>query len=158
MPGANWRVAAARGCPWRLVVLGLFIAAGCSGRGPNLPPQYPVSGTISMDGKPLSGAGIMFLPRGETRGTGAFGMADAAGKYILKTDHGGAGAPEGEYAVTISRVVNRDGTPYVPKPDVAEAGERESLPGMYSDSMKTVLTATVPKGGDTINFELKAKR
>jgi hypothetical protein len=145
--------------PTRFLVVALVITAvGCGGKGPNLPPQYPVSGTISMDGKPLGGAGIMFLPRGETRGTGAFGMADATGKYSLKTDHGGAGAPEGEYAVTISRVVNRDGTPYVPNPDVAEAGERETMPGIYSDSMKTVLSANVPKGGDTINFELKAKR
>jgi len=142
----------------RHLLLGVLLAAGCSSKGPNLPPQYPVSGTINMDGKPLTGAGIMFLPRGETRGTGAFGMSDGAGNYSLKTDHGGAGAPEGEYAVTISKVVNRDGTPYVPKPDVAEAGERETLPGTYSNSMNTVLTATVPKGGKTINFELKSKR
>jgi hypothetical protein len=141
-----------------LSVAWLLVAAGCGSKGPNLPPQYPVSGSITIDGKPLAGAGIMFLPRGETRGTGAFGMADAAGKYSLKTDHGGPGAPEGEYAVTISKVVNRDGTPYVPKPDVAEAGERETMPGIYSDSMKTVLTAKVPQGGDTINFELKSKR
>jgi hypothetical protein len=140
---------------WALLVL--LIAIGCNKR-PNLPPQYPVSGTITLDGKPLGGAGIMFLPRGETRGTGAFAMTDAAGKYSLKTDYGGPGAPNGEYAVTISKVVNRDGTPYVPNPNAAEAGERETLPGTYSDSMKTVLTATVPKGGDTINFDLKSKR
>jgi hypothetical protein len=158
MPGANWSDAAGSQCSWQLLAVGVLIAAGCGAKHPNLPPQYPVSGTITLDGKPLSGAGIMFLPRGETRGTGAFGMADANGKYSLKTDHGGAGAPEGEYAVTISKVVNRDGTPYVPRPDAAEAGERETLPATYSDSMKTILTATIPKGGDTINFELKSKR
>src|SRR5262249_26137158 len=131
----------------------LLVTAGCGGKHPNLPPQYPVSGLITLDGKPLATAGIMFFPRGETRGTGAFAMTDEAGKYSLKPDHGGPGPREGESAVTISRVVNRDGTPYVPKPDVAEAGERESLPATYSDSMKTILTAKVPKGGDTINFE-----
>jgi hypothetical protein len=140
------------------VFLALFcLAVGCSKR-PNLPQQFPVSGTIMLDGKPLAGAGIMFLPRGETRGNGAMAMTDPKGKYTLKTDHGGPGAPEGEYAVTISKVVNRDGTPYVPNPNVAEAGERETLPGTYSNSMNTVLTATVPKGGNTINFELKSKR
>jgi len=143
------------------LILSLLVAfvlvAGC-GKPSNLPPQYPVSGIISLDGKPLPGAGIMFLPRGETRGRGAMAMTDPTGKYTLKTDHGGPGAPEGEYAVTISRVVNRDGTPYVPNPDVAEAGERETLPGHYSDSMKTTLKANVPKGGDTINFDLKSKR
>jgi hypothetical protein len=142
----------------RLLVLGLVLVGGCGPKYPNLPPQYAVSGKITLDGKPLAGAGIMFLPRGETRGTGAFAMTDAEGKYSLKTDHGGPGAPEGEYAVTISKVINRDGTPYVPNPDVAEAGERETLPGIYSDSMKSVLTAKVPKGGDTINFDLKGKR
>jgi hypothetical protein len=136
----------------------LLCLAGCSQKNPNLPPQYPVSGTVTLDGKPLTGAGIMFLPRGETRGTGAMGMTDEAGKYTLKTDYGGPGAPEGEFAVTISKVVNKDGTPYVFNPDVAEAGERETLPGRFSDSMKTELSAQVGKESNTIDFELKSKR
>ena len=143
---------------WLLpTLLALGAMAGCK-KGPSMPTQYPVTGTVTLDGKPLSAAGIMFLPRGETRGTGAFGVTDEQGKYTLKTDYGGPGAPQGEYAVTISRVANRDGTPYVPKPDVAEAGERETLPGHYSDSMKTVLSAEVPEGGKTIDFALKSKR
>ena len=136
----------------------LLLLAGCGQKNPNLPPQYPVSGTVTLDGKPLTGAGIMFLPRGDTRGTGAMAMTDEAGKYTLKTDYGGPGAPEGEFAVTISKVVNKDGTPYVPNPDVAEAGERETLPGRYSDSMKTELSAQVGKEKNTIDFELKSKR
>ena len=136
----------------------LLCLAGCGQKNSNLPPQYPVSGTVTLDGKPLTGAGIMFLPRGDTRGTGAMGMTDEAGKYTLKTDYGGPGAPEGEFAVTISKVVNKDGTPYIPNPDVAEAGERETLPGRFSDSMKTELNAQVGKESNTINFELKSKR
>ena len=141
-----------------LIVVFLLSVVGCGQQDSKLPPQYPVSGVVTLDGKPLAGAGIMFLPRGDTRGTGAMGMTDEAGRYTLKTDYGGPGTPEGEFAVTISKVVNRDGTPYIPNPDVAEAGERETLPGIYSDSMKTTLSAQVPKGGDTINFELKSKR
>jgi hypothetical protein len=142
---------------WPAIYLLPLALLGCD-RGPPLPKQYQVTGQVKLDGKPLAAAGIMFLPRGETRGTGAFGMTDDQGKYTLKTDHGGPGAPEGEYAVTISKVANRDGTPYIPKPDVAEAGERETLPGHYSDSMKTILTANVPAGGNTIDFDLKSKR
>ena len=144
--------------PTICLVLFLFFLAGCGQRNPNLPAQYPVSGTVTLDGKPLAGAGVMFLPRGDTRGTGAMGTTDEAGKYTLKTDYGGPGAPEGEFAVTISKVVNRDGTPYVPNPDVAEAGGRETLPGRFSDSMKTELSAQVAKEGNTIDFELKSKR
>ncbi len=135
------------------VLLGTIIA-GCHSRDSDLPPQYPVSGLVTLDGKPLAGAGIMFLPRGETRGTGAFAMTGADGKFSLKTDYGGDGAPEGEFSVTVSKVVNRDGTPYVPNPDAAEAGERETLPVIYHDSLKTVLTAQVPKGGGTIDVIL----
>ena len=141
-----------------LGVAAAALLAGCSSRDSNLPQQYPVSGVVTLDGKPLPGAGVMFLPRGNTRGTGAYGMTDETGKYSLKTDHGGEGAPEGEFAVTISRVVNRDGTPYVPNPNAAEAGERETLPAIYWDSMKTILSANVPKGGKSIDFELKSKR
>jgi len=140
-----------------LAVLALVLP-GCNRRDPNLPVQYPVTGKITLDDKPLAGAGIMFLPRGKTRGTGAYGMSDAEGKYTLKTDYGGDGAPEGEFAVTISKVVNRDGTPYVPNPNVAEAGERETLPAIYHDSIKTVLNAQVPQGGKQIDFALKSKR
>lgn len=144
--------------PRHVLVATLLCLAGCNQKNPNLPAQYPVSGTVTLDGKPLTGAGVMFLPRGDTRGTGAMGTTDDAGKYTLKTDFGGPGAPEGEFAVTISKYVNRDGTPYVFNPDIAEAGQRETLPATYSDSMKTILSANVPKGGDTINFDLKSKR
>ena len=141
-----------------LLTLLALILPGCNRRDPNLPVQYPVSGKITLDDKPLTGAGIMFLPRGKTRGTGAYGMTDAEGNYTLKTDYGGDGAPEGEFAVTVSKVVNRDGTPYVPNPNAAEAGERETLPAIYHDSIKTVLSANVPKGGGQIDFPLKSKR
>jgi hypothetical protein len=141
-----------------LLIAIVLCVAGCGQKNPNLPAQYPVSGTVTLDGKPLAGAGVMFLPRGETRGTGAMGTTDEAGKYTLKTDYGGPGAPEGEFAVTISKLINKDGTPYVPNPDVAEAGGRETLPARYSDSMKTELTAQVGKEGNTIDFELKSKR
>src|SRR5262249_4672753 len=141
-------IRAIRGFNTLVFLLGL-LTVGCNRRDPSLPLQYPVTGKITLDGKALGGAGIMFLPRGNTRGTGSFGMSGEDGTYHLKSDHGGPGAPEGEYAVTISKVVNRDGTPYVPDPNKAEAGERETLPGTYSDSMKTVLSAKVPKGGDT---------
>src|SRR5207244_4820472 len=143
---------------WCALACLVTLLAGCGPKHANMPAHYPVTGKITLDGKPLPGAGIMFLPRGNTRGTGSQAMTDKEGAYTLKSDHAGAGAAEGEYAVTISRVVNRDGTPYVPRPDAAEAGERETLPGHYSDSMKTILSANVPKGGDTINFELTSRR
>jgi hypothetical protein len=68
--------------------------------------------------------------------------------------------PRGFFYLLITLLVTGCGLkrPNLPKPDVAEAGERESLPGTYSDSMRTVLIAIVPQGGGTINFDLKSNR
>jgi len=46
-----------------LAILALAGLTGCNRRDPNLPVQYPVTGQITLDDKPLAGAGIMFLPR-----------------------------------------------------------------------------------------------
>ena len=76
------------------------MAAGCGGKVSNQPPLMPVSGTVTLDGKPLSGIMISFVPTGSTRGTGAGGYTDKAGKYELTAMHGGKGTPVGQYRVT----------------------------------------------------------
>ena len=62
---------------------------GCGGTTANQPPLMPVSGTVTLDGKPLPGVMISYVPTGSTRGTGAGGYTDKAGKYELTATHGG---------------------------------------------------------------------
>ena len=53
-----------------LGLIGLCVLAGCGSDSPALPP---VSGTVLMDGKPLAGAHIRFVPQGDTLGHGGAG-------------------------------------------------------------------------------------
>jgi hypothetical protein len=133
--------------------------AGCEGRDPSLPDLVPVTGTVTLDDKPLSNASLQFIPSGSTVGTGSGGATDAEGKYTLRTAHDGVGAPVGEYRVLISKYKRPDGSDFpLDSPEgPMDAGADESLPPQYSDPEKSTLTATVPAGGGTIDFPLKSK-
>ncbi len=128
--------------------------AGCGDSGPKL---HPVSGTVTLEGKPLPNAGVMFFPRGATLGNACVGITDADGKYTLKPEgRGGTGAPEGEFAVTISKM--KDPPPGKPGESApAETGLEETLSPKYWDSAITILSAKVPAGGTTVDFPLKRR-
>jgi hypothetical protein len=117
---------------------------------------------ITLDGKPLPAADIMFVPQGETKGQGAVGRTDAAGKFELQSqDRKHKGAPVGDYQVVISKLVKPDGSDYVPDPNAGPmdtGGFKELLPARYSDQNQANLQATVPDGGTkTLEFKLNSK-
>jgi len=56
----------------------VLLLAGCSG---SAVPLGNVAGRITMDGKPLAGALVRFIP--ETGGRSSQGMTDADGRYTL---------------------------------------------------------------------------
>ena len=133
----------------------LAFVNGCSDSGPKL---HPVSGTVTLDGQPLANAGVMFFPRGSTLGNACIGMTDTNGKYRLKPEkRSGTGAPEGEFAVTISKMKDPPANAKAGEPAAAETGLEETLSAKYWDSAKTILKATVPTGGATIDFSLTKK-
>jgi hypothetical protein len=137
---------------WISLVLGLALAGtGCNRY--DGPPLYPVTGTVTLDGKPLPGAGVMFVPRGETRGNASLGLTDVNGKYTLKAEQGGyPGVPEGEFAVVISKL--KDSAPAGEELAAAQTSNEETLSAKYWDSAQSILTAKVPQGGATVDFPL----
>ena len=141
-----------------IVVVALTLAFSLVGCGdPNAPPLYPVTGTVTLDGQPLAGAGVMFFPREQTRGNACVGMTDAAGKYTLKPERtGGSGAPEGVFAVTISKMKDPPATA-AGQPAAAETDLDETLSPKYWDSAQSILSAKVPKGGANIDFPLVSR-
>lgn len=136
--------------------------AGCGGA--KVKTQM-VTGVVKLDGAPVEGAAVTFVP---TSGTlGAYGITDASGVYTLTTQGGaeGKGAVEGEYQVGITKQENVAPTPS--KEEVAKASEegrdiskeypsewKDVVPSKYAAPNLSGLTATVKKGKNTVDFEL----
>lgn len=82
-----------------LVILVSFFVAGCSGTGEATPELTPVSGRVTLNGKPLPDAIVTFIP---TAGRLSIGTTDAAGNYELFHKPGEPGAISGEHTVKIT--------------------------------------------------------
>lgn len=131
-----------------VLVLFLILASvtGCW-RG-DRPELGEVSGSITLDGRPLPYARIGFRPE-LGRPSGA--QADEAGRYSLNYIRNIRGAKIGKHSVTISTFSPGEADP---------AGNRipscpELLPAKYNTASK--LTAEVKQGKNVINFDLKSK-
>ncbi len=123
-----------------LLALALLIAAGCGGESF---PLAPVSGTVTLDGKPLPEARVFFEPKrkGENvnSGFGSTATTDDRGRFQLSSREG-EGAVIGEHYVLIRTVRGEEG----PNGQVVIVS-REKLPSRYHD--QSTLTFTVPPDG-----------
>ena len=136
---SKWFVAVA------CAMMGLSFVVGC---GPGGPEIARVEGTITMDGKPVPGAMVLFVPIGG-RPSGA--ETDANGKYVLEFGSAGRkGAIPGKNRVEITTArlaYERDGKNF---PAV-----KENIPAQYNRN--TTLEFDVEKGKKNIaDFELKS--
>lgn len=143
-----------------LGVLLVSFAVGCGGgRDSSLPDLVPVNGTVTLDGKPLAGAMVTFLPVGATRGRSCYGVTGEDGRYELTESGTNKGSPVGEFSVLVNKWVMPDGSdmPKDSQVSAMEAGAQELLPSQYSLEGTSQLKATVPAGGGTIDFALTSK-
>jgi hypothetical protein len=149
MTGAKFYLRKSREAAMVVAVL----TAGCESKPYGL---APVSGIVTLDGKPLPRAGISFQPQGgsnPTPGPGSVGTTDENGRYELKTIRDEPGAVPGPHRVRIySEKVARPGNS---DQDVGPP-QKELVPPRYN--YNTELTATVPEGGTTTaDFKLTTK-
>ncbi len=138
----------------------LVLACGCRGesRYDSLPEMVPVTGTVTLDGKPLARATLTFTPIGATKGQICSGITDEQGRYeaMLNKEHKGLAV--GEFQVVCNKWVLPNGKDFPADSKVPpwELGAKELLPPRYSQEGLSVLKATVPPGGGTIDFALKS--
>jgi hypothetical protein len=144
-----------------VVIASVSLTSGACGSSSKGPAVVPVSGVVTLDGKPLAGAQVTLIPQGATAGQAAMGRTDAAGVFeVVTVDRQEKGAAEGSYRVLISKKVNPDGTDFMPKPDDDPmlASYKEMLPEVYWDETKSMLSAEVPAGGAKLEFKLDSKK
>lgn len=143
-------------------LIGLLAGCGDGGR------LGRVSGTVTVDGKPVTQGTIMFVP---ADGKAAIGAIGPDGRFTLTTYSDGDGALVGPHKVTIlSTIVG--GSSFAPASiddEVAMAngagGNRILVPGKvtwivperFSQISTSELTSTVKSGSQTIDFDVPSK-
>jgi hypothetical protein len=104
-----------RGGPALLLAAAALFASSCGG--PGRKPVFPVRGQIvDRNHKPAAGAQVIFHPADPNYGdlNKPVGKADDKGAFTLTTYTEGDGAPEGEYAVTVTWAPPKR-TPFAPE-------------------------------------------
>lgn len=131
--------------------------AGCgsSSNGPEL-KMVPVTGKVTFAGQIMPGIRVLFVPKGATPGSGAFGITDEEGEYELLQQEQTPGVPPGQYSVHFSKYVKPDGTPVPPDVSPIESNAVEAVPLAWSDPGQAGPhnTITVPDGGQTFTFAI----
>jgi hypothetical protein len=142
--------------PFFLTFFG-FLFLGCGGDNMQQ-PTYPASGMVTLDGRPVKGATIVFhaidkakfkwqeLPQA---------TSDENGKFSLFTYAANDGAPAAEYKVGIAMLgaTDDEGGDQVKRDSSAQ-----KIPAKYADSKTSGITATVNAKSTVIpTFELSSK-
>lgn len=133
------------------LALTLCVAVGC-GDG-----KSAVTGQVEMDGQPISGATVTFLPVAGTPGPGGVGGTDATGKYTLSNFQGKPGVVAGEYKVTVTKQTLKN-PPKGDKVAVIDTDFVHLLPAIYAKAETTPLTAKVERTGGKFDFKLVSKK
>jgi hypothetical protein len=148
---------------WPILVTGVL---GCGTAPPPADDRFaaldpknlvPVSGVVTVSGKPVPTVFITFLPpSGAGVGTAE---TDKDGKFVLQSI-GGPGAVPGTYTVAISYMVSTNGVPQgkgarsslVPAPELLSA--KELLPAEYSDPGRSKISVTVGATPCEFNYDV----
>jgi hypothetical protein len=127
---------------------GLF-ATGCGASGPTM---GRVSGTVKVDGQPLTKGTVTFIATDGQR-PNATGTISSSGTYTLQTTEPGDGAVVGSYKVAISDVDSS--TLNTALPGMPPPVSKSAISKVYLDANSSGLTANVEAGSNTKDFELK---
>jgi hypothetical protein len=148
----------------------LAMVAGCGGNEEDRVALVPVSGTLTLDGKPLEGVIISFLPDASNAKPQTDGgdLSGPGGTFEAKYRNRNGLAP-GKYTVTVARPgkgepgdiagISPVAGVATPPTHKGQAGkkEKEPPPWPYGDASTTPLKQDVAPGGSTgLKIELKS--
>lgn len=151
-----------------VIVAGLGLVVGCGrNRGPAV--QF-VEGKVVLDGEALQGATVGLSPVKGSQGLPAYARTDGQGVFRVTSTRGGrrdAGAVEGDYVVTVSKVVadegdvavEEDGATKKPARRPPSKQPRNVVPEVYAEVDTSPLRATIKSGANTglaFVFDLKS--
>lgn len=124
-----------------LVSIGPILALGCGARSGDQPELGLVTGRVTLDGQPVEGVVVAFVPK---PGRASTGLTDKNGNYALTYLGRVMGAKVGAHRVVIT-------TPGQDDPDLAV---EERIPKQYNS--ESTLSEEVKPGRNTFDFDLKS--
>lgn len=147
----------------------LCAAIGCT----RADKPVPVRGVLTLDGNPVEGAAVQFVPASDTARP-AHAETGSGGSYQIMTREPGDGAMPGEYRVLViweppppptyrtsgeggpsRQQMQRDIEEYQAKQK--KLGKGVTIPPVYGEPGKTPLRVTVPAPGGKADFALSSK-
>jgi hypothetical protein len=135
-----------RRCILVLIAVSAALLNGCGSRNP---ATYSVAGTVTYQGKPVEGAGVMFMPNS---GRPASGQTDVQGRFTLRTYKDGDGAVVGENVVCVSKMAP---DPSDKTKDPMLRKMISLLPARYATPVTSPLKVTVSAtGSNEVHLEL----
>jgi hypothetical protein len=138
-----------RAAPGVAGVVFALLLTGCGG-----PTLHPVSGKITLDGKPVRAAAVMFKPVGY--GQTATAVTAADGTYQLATG-GRPGAASGSYEVTITKQRAAGRTRAGETARTGNVTVEYLVPQRYSTPGTSQLHVSVPAEPSLYNFALTSR-
>ena len=142
-----------------IIALSAGLLVGCGESQPY--GVAPVSGKVTLDGKPLADARVVFFPQRSAdvntaeSAPEAMGVTDAEGRYQLSTVFNDQGAAPGKSRVTISTLKQE---PDPANPDgPAKTIAPETVPKKYFGAAGQLEFNVPSEGTDTANFDLTSK-
>jgi hypothetical protein len=133
--------------------LGLLLVIGCS----KVEPLGAVSGTITLDGKPLPNVLVTFTPEqaSEHARIRSMGVSNEAGHFTLRAETQREGALIGSHRVTVEDLAIYD----APRAEdgTVTAMPPIRLPAIYADPLQSPLQVTVNAENQPCSLELKSQ-
>jgi len=131
-------------------------AGGCGSGGPEL---VPLTGTVTLDGEPVEGASVTFMP--QFTGQPATGTTDVTGKFSLRTHPHGEGVMPGKHKVTVQKM---EISGLLPDDQglsggIAPGGIQETwhTPKRYASPETSDLVVEVEPGMEPVEVKLKSE-
>lgn len=137
-----------------VVAVLVAISAGC-GNG-----LVPAEGLVLLDGSPVVGATVTFIPQGPGRPASARTGPD--GRFVASLPAGAPGVPPGDYRVVV--MLLKQQSPNAAGGADADTASGEGgppveylVPKRYSDPETSGLSAALARGARDLSFELSSE-
>ncbi|MGQ9821330.1 MAG: hypothetical protein ACUVQK_05670 [Thermogutta sp.] len=142
------------------VAVGLLNGCG-SGDTRNLPATVTATGYVYLDGKPVKGAAVVFIPENINTGYPAQAISNAQGYFELQAFDKKKGAVPGNYVVQVAKTVEvaMEGAQVQGESeDFRAVTYKNELPAKYANIATSDLKQTIPDSGiKDIRLDLRSQ-